>query len=242
MFAMPTRASPGRRAARHRPASLLPVATAVAFACTLAPRGLAQDARPPDPQATPAAALAADVLPLWRCLFTREPFALRGRLTLRSNAADDISIRFARFDDECFDLEVTHEKYAAVIRRRADATALALPRHRIFHFGRGDVDADDNLAPRDSFARLVSAATAAAVVLPFLAQESPAGAAAIATGVLGVRHDPATGRWRRGDGAWLEGGAEGRFTLAVGKARLTLGCQHSHGRNRRPSSKLSRFW
>jgi dienelactone hydrolase len=221
MFVMPTPASPGRRAARHRPAGLLLVATTVAFACAPAPRGLAQDARPPDSQATPAAALAADVLPLWRRLFTPEPFAIRGRLAL-SGDSDEITIRFARFDEQSFDLEVTHEKYAAVIRRRADATALALPKHRIVHFGRGGVDAADHLAPRGSFERLVSAASAAAVVLPFLAQESPAAWCAVATGVLGVRHDPATGRWRRGDDAWLERGAEGRFALAAGKARLAL--------------------
>jgi len=216
------RPSPWRRSRLFVPAIAL-VATGLAAAC-------AQEARPPvAPGAAPAAALAADLAPAWDCLAGKNAFAIRGRVRLAGGdkaAGETVELRLARFDADAFDLEVTHEKYAAVIRRRADATALALPKHRIVHLGRAAPgpprDAADRLAPAGILARLVSPASAPAFLLPLLAQPTPTALATMATGLLGVRHDAATGRWRRGDDAWLACAADGRFTLGIGGATVEL--------------------
>jgi len=212
----------------------------VAVAAWPAGWGHAQDARPAAATSSPAAVLAADLAPAWACLAGREPFAIRGRVRLPGGAdAATVDVRLARFDAEAFDLEVTHEKYAAVLRRRADATALALPKHRVVHLGRGpiavggpggDTIADttsgsataDHLAPAGILARLVSPASTPAFLLPLLAQPAPTALAAMATGLLGLQRDAATGRWRRGDDAWLECAGGGRFTLGVGGTTVEL--------------------
>jgi len=211
----------------------MPLPTPVIRAATLAAvvsavsalRLHAQD-RPPlvDPAQHPTAALAADMTPLWECLAgRRESFAIAGSVTMAIGGKPvEVAVRLERHDASSYDLVIDHEAYAIVLRRRADATALALPRHRIVHVGRGPTDPADHLDPAGIHGRLVSSASQAAVTVPILTQSSPASLTALLVGLLGVRHDSTDGRWERGDG-WLDFDDAGRrITGDAGKVTIDL--------------------
>lgn len=68
-----------------------------------------------------------------------------------------IQARLERFDNNSFDLELTHEKYAVRIIRRANTTAFVLPKHKIVYAGKGTTDAHDHLTPQGIMSRLISA-------------------------------------------------------------------------------------
>ncbi len=112
-----------------------------------------------------AADLAHDLGPLWDCVSgKREAFCIDGTLRLPARpdgrSGDIVRLQFARYDAAAFDVEATHPDHAFILRRRATATALALPRHGRVYGGRGDVNAADHLPPA-GVARLVSADSAA---------------------------------------------------------------------------------
>jgi dienelactone hydrolase len=169
-------------------------------------------------------ALAADLGPLWRCLAgQRESFSLAGRVTVRrGDRPIEVAVRLERFDAASFDLSVDHPTYAAVLRRRAAATALALPRHHVVHLGRGDTDPVDHLDPTGIGGRIAAGGTQLAVVPPLLTQAAPTSLAALATGLLGLQRDPVDGRWRRGDG-WISFGDGGRrITVSIGDVTVDV--------------------
>jgi hypothetical protein len=168
-----------------------------------------------NPARTPAAALAADLGPLWECLTgERESWAVAGRVRVaRGPAPFEVSLRLERHDGESYDLTIEHTDHALVLRRRADATALALPRHKIVHVGRGTTDPADHLAPAGLLQRLVSPDSQAAVAIPFIGQPSPAALAGVLCSLLGVQHDPANERWER-HAAWLDFDDAGRRITA----------------------------
>jgi hypothetical protein len=177
-----------------------------------------------DPARNPAGALAADLGPLWGCLTgTRETFAVEGTVAVAAGGKPmRVAMKLERFDAHAWDLELTHDEYALVLRRRADATALALPKHRIVHVGRGATDAADHLDPAGIGTRLVSSATQASFASPLLLQPSPASLTALLVGLLGVKHDTEDGRWERGDG-WLDFDDDGRrITGNAEKVELDL--------------------
>lgn len=182
-----------------------------------APAVTRADEKPPvvDPARNPAGALAADLQPLWDCLTgTRESFSVSGTVAMGQDAKRvEVKVRLDRFDADAYDLAVEHPEYAVVLRRRGDATALALPRHRVVHLGRGATDAADHLAPDGIGARLVSGASQASVALPLLGQPTPAALTGLLVGLLGVKHDPADGRFERG-AAWLDIDDAGRTIRA----------------------------
>ena len=164
-----------------------------------------------DPARNPAGALAADLGPLWECLSgARETFAVEGTVSIGGSGKPmRVAIKLARFDAHAYDLELTHDDYALVLRRRADATALALPKHKIVHIGRGATDSADHLDPAGIGARLVSSATQVSLATPLLLQPSPASLTGLLVGLLGVKHDSNDGRYERGEG-WLDFDDSGR--------------------------------
>lgn len=186
---------------------------ALSMATGLAGAGLLRAEQPPaiDPARNPAGALATDLGPLWECLSgARETFAVEGTVAIGGSGKPmKVAIKLERFDADAYDLEVTHDDYALVLRRRADATALALPKHKIVHIGRGATDAADHLDPAGIGARLVSSATQVSIAAPLLLQPSPASLTALLVGLLGVKHDSNDGRYERGDG-WLDFDDAGR--------------------------------
>jgi len=135
--------------------------------------------------ATAAARVRADETPplgtrlaaLWECLSGgRDSFALVGSIHVGPDeGGHDVAMRFERFDADAYDLVLEHRDYAVTLRRRRDATALALPRHGVVHLGAGAVDADDNLSPTGAVERLLSADSLAAAYAPLMMQPSAAG-------------------------------------------------------------------
>ena len=163
-----------------------------------------------DPARNPAGALAAEFGPLWECLSgARETFAVQGTVGVGGGKPMKVAVKLERYEAHAYDLKVTHDDYAFVLRRRADATALALPKHKIVHVGRGATDPADHLDPAGIGARLVSSASQVSFASPLLLQPSPASLTALLVGLLGVKHDPADGRYERGDG-WLDFDDAGR--------------------------------
>ena len=203
-----------RRPARFACFLALSMATGLAGAGFL-PAVRAEQPPAIDPARNPAGALAADLAtdlgPLWECLSgARETFAVEGTVAIGGSGKPmKVAIKLARFDAHAYDLEVTHDDYALVLRRRADATALALPKHRIVHIGRGATDSADHLDPAGIGARLVSSATQVSLATPLLLQPSPASLTGLLVGLLGVKHDSNDARWERGDG-WLDFDDAGR--------------------------------
>ena len=102
--------------------------------------------------------LAGGLKPLASILAGREAqFDLSGKIEVpidgRSQAID---ISMVRYDAESFDLVLSHPEYALTIRRRADVTALALPKHGTVFLGKGEVASEDSLSPVAIADRLIS--------------------------------------------------------------------------------------
>ncbi len=173
-----------------------------------------------------AADLAAELRPSWECLAgKRDAFSLAGSLQLPDRGddqpGDTVAIAFVRYSAAAFDLEASHNDYAFVLRRRADETALALPRHGRVFLARGQLDPTDHLAPAGSLARLVSPDSAAAVVLPALAGQSPALLATLAETLLGLEPRAEPRSWGRA-GLAIRFADDGRAILSAAGATLTL--------------------
>ena len=102
--------------------------------------------------------LLSGLRPIVSSLVGREKqFRLTGTVELPIDGKNQtIEINMARYDDESFDLALTHADYAVEIRRRADLTSLAVPRHGRVFVGRGNVAKEDRLSPKDILQRLSS--------------------------------------------------------------------------------------
>jgi hypothetical protein len=102
--------------------------------------------------------LASGLKPIASILAGREAtFDLSGKVELpidgRSQA---IELSMVRYDAESFDLVLAHPEYAVTIRRRADVTALALPKHGTVFVGKGEVPSEDSLSPVAIADRIIS--------------------------------------------------------------------------------------
>ncbi|MDA1017328.1 MAG: C45 family autoproteolytic acyltransferase/hydrolase [Planctomycetota bacterium] len=137
-----------------------------------------------------------------------------------------ISLRLIRFDDEQFDLDLTHQDYAVRIRRRTDLTAFELPKHGVVFVGHGMVSKSDCIQPQGIVKRLVSPASQAAAVVDLVIHATPDSLAQVLTTLLEVRFDAKSGRWSKGDTAW-NFPAPGKLELAIAKSRVTLGISQS---------------
>ena len=88
---------------------------------------------------------------------TESQFELKGDLKIRIDGRpQSVQLRLTRFDDEAFDLVLTHPEFAVEIRRRADSTAMILPMHKVTFYGTGIVDDDVRLSPKEIVRRLIS--------------------------------------------------------------------------------------
>jgi len=88
---------------------------------------------------------------------TAQQFQVSGSISFTiDDHSQNVEFRVVRFDDESFDVELTHEDYAIAMRRRADATALALPKHGVVYVGTGPVTTQDRLSCRGMWQRLIS--------------------------------------------------------------------------------------
>ncbi len=102
--------------------------------------------------------LASGLKPLASILAGKQAtFDLSGRVELPIDGrSQTIEVSVIRYDDESFDLTLAHSEYAITIRRRADMTALALPKHGTVFIGKGEVASEDSLKPQSIAERLIS--------------------------------------------------------------------------------------
>jgi hypothetical protein len=110
-----------------------------------------------------------------------------------------VQMHLERFDDQAFDLDLTHPDYAVSIKRRADVTAFALPKHQVVFFGQGAVDAIDHLAPQGITKRLISDATAVANFAPLATQGNAESIALVLNQFLGLRFNADQQHWETKD-------------------------------------------
>ncbi|MFO0939389.1 MAG: C45 family peptidase [Pirellulales bacterium] len=85
-----------------------------------------------------------------------ESFNLSAHIDLNlGNQPQAIDVQVARNADN-FDLVIEHKDYAASIRRRANVTAFALPKHKVVFLGRGELKTKDQLDLKGLSSRLLS--------------------------------------------------------------------------------------
>ena len=148
--------------------------------------------------------LASALTPLASALSGRMPqFEVTGHVSVViDGSTQPIDVRMVRYDEESFDLVLTHADYAIEIRRRADVTAMALPKHGTVFIGRGSVDAADSLKPMAIADRLISKSSSLGTVSFGLNLLAAGDIEATLRGLLATAnfiHDPSKGCWKSGD-------------------------------------------
>ncbi len=110
---------------------------------------------------SPSERLGNDLKPWLECVVGKADYRITGQASPRIDGKPQtVDFRIERFDANSFDLELSHAEYAVTIRRREDAIAFALPKHKVVFVGRGPVDAEDHLAPDGTITRLVGPGSA----------------------------------------------------------------------------------
>lgn len=130
---------------------------------------------------------------------SQSQFELTGDLTIQIDGKpQSIQVRLTRFNDEAFDLALTHPQYAIEIRRRLDSTAMILPRHKVAFVGTSEVADDIRLSPKDITGRLVSRYSEAGRVVTMLSLIQPDfidPLMELTKGLLKVKRDPESEQW-----------------------------------------------
>ena len=106
-----------------------------------------------------------------------------------------IELSLTRYSAASFDLNLTHTDYAVQLRRRDDATALALPKHGIVFLGSGEVDRRDHLAPQDVFRRVFNGSSQVSTYLPIVAQADASTLKFLLVGLLKAKYSAEGKRW-----------------------------------------------
>ncbi|MFO1045516.1 MAG: C45 family peptidase [Planctomycetaceae bacterium] len=129
-------------------------------------------------------------------------FGVAASLQLRIDGKNaPVELKLVRYDDVSFDFDATHPDYSVKIRRRADATAMALPHHRVVFIGKGTTDENDHLKPKGILARLVSTASIAAIYSPLVASSDAEAVAPLLVQLLKVKYDANAKQWSVGNNA-----------------------------------------
>jgi hypothetical protein len=117
-----------------------------------------------------------------------------------------VDLKLVRFDDQSFDLELNHPQYSVSIRRRKDATAFALPHHKVVFYGQGETDAEDQLEPKGIVGRLISPASMVAVYAPMAGNSDASTVSLLLTQLLKVKYDAKSESWSTGRNVSFEFG------------------------------------
>lgn len=133
-----------------------------------------------------------------------------------------IDFRLVRYDDNSFDLEITHEKYAVQLRRRADATAMALPKHHQVYLGQGSVDENDQLSPLGFLERLISSDSVAEVGLQTLWSLDSEQVVGLVQAIAKIEYNPEQQLWK------IDGKHELKFNDAHDQMDLQYDKTHAH--------------
>jgi dienelactone hydrolase len=155
--------------------------------------------------------LAAELTPWMECWRDpATPCRVAGSVRWgEGDALPPVTFSFTRYDEQSFDLSVEHPEYALEIRRRADETALILPRHRQVFRGSGACDPVDCLTARDCTRRLISPGSAASGYLPLLAAANPQFLATALSALVEIRRTADDAGWEVGELRW-QSSDEGR--------------------------------
>ena len=149
-------------------------------------------------------------------------FTLSGTVKLPIDGNEQtVSIQLVRFDDEVFDLALTHDEYAVSIRRRKDVTAFALPLHNVAYIGSGQVSSDDSLKPLGLASRLLSPGSQAAMFAPLILQADANAVSAALTAFAGAAFDPESNHWSAGN-VNFGFGSKGWINIHSGKTDIKL--------------------
>ena len=150
-------------------------------------------------------------------------FALEGKIRVVSGQTTiPVDVRLTRFDEAAFDLEIFHSQYAAAIRRRRDATAFALPHHKVVFYGQGPSDLVDHLAADNLINRLISDSSMAATYAPLVTRTDANAASLFLTGLLKLQYNSKTKNWHAGQAEFNFGPAPRLLDLKIAKSEITL--------------------
>ncbi len=171
--------------------------------------------------------LLQGVRPLISSLVGRESqFELTGTVHIPiSGNVQTVEIQAVRYDNESFDLVLTHQEYAVSLRRRADVTALGLPKHGKVFVGRGEVASADRLSPQKIWERLSSPRSALSTALPIINLLSLGDLDATVRAMLPnarVSYDSKADSWLVHGNATVTVPAPGETTVTVGDTVVKL--------------------
>ncbi len=174
--------------------------------------------------------LADGLRPFCRILAGQEPFLFRGEIEASLDGhPQKISVQLARYSEDAWDMSVTHADYAFSLRRRGDATALALPKHGVVYLGKGETDVADHLAPAGIVARLITQRTTVSIYTPLVSQADPRAVSLLLTGLLQVQRDAQTGDWKIGDKGTFGFPQPGVLSLRAEQGQLRLQVSDDQG-------------
>ncbi len=126
-------------------------------------------------------------------------FTLKGDLAIQIDGSPQpIQLQLSRFDDQAFDLALSHAEYAVEVHRREDSTTIVLPLHKVAYRGIGTVADEVCLSPKGIMERLISPASDAKPVATILAVLSPDfidPLIAFGADLLKAKHDAASNQW-----------------------------------------------
>lgn len=154
----------------------------------------------------PADRLSQSLKPWLDCIVGRNTsFSLSGSAQPQIDGRpQSIEFQLTRYDEHAFDFRVVHADYAVEIRRRRDAIAMAVPKHRVVFLGQGDADAEDHLAPEGALTRLIGPGSAAAFYANLLTTASPEDLANTLLGLTKLSDAEKAHRWTDGQKTTIE--------------------------------------
>lgn len=152
----------------------------------------------------------------------KSQFEISGTILLPIDGKEQsVSVQLIHFDDEAFDLSLTHDEYAVSIRRRRDTTAFALPLHNVVFIGTGLVSSDDSLKPSGIARRLLSSGSKIAIFAPLILQADPDAISVALKTFAGAVFDAESNHWSAGN-VNFGFASKGRINIHSGKTDIKL--------------------
>ncbi len=199
----------------------------IVFACSIGlpapPRAVGGDGA----VAGGGARLASDISPLLECASGKRAsfqwtFSIQAEI---DGGLHQVEGCLRKFSTDSFDLELTHADYAIRLHRRADVTAMLLPRHRAAMVGHGPSDEADHLTPSGITARLLSPDSRLAAYAQILQSVDADSVAILLTGLVNLQWDAARQCWVVGKDAsvrFMENGSTIEVRSGATLVRLSL--------------------
>ncbi len=157
--------------------------------------------------------LVQNLKPWLDCITGKNPsYAIHGNAQLQiEGQTQPVQLRFIRFDDESFDLQLTHPEYAVHFRRRGDGMAMALPKHHVVYLGSGSVDAEDHMRPAGIVSRVVGSGTSIQLATQLIENADPTSLASVLGSLENVTVQADTGSLTVGDDASISFSENGKL-------------------------------